>query len=65
MDNARVGVYPVSPMPPWMPRKSAIGLALKAIWQSLNLFYVLAYTAPAAKWIIIQVRPPPHASNIG
>lgn len=48
-------------MPPWMPRKSALGLALKAIWQSLNLFYVLAYTAPAAKWIIIQVRLPSHA----
>lgn len=33
-----------------------IGLPLKALWQSYDLFYTLAYTAPAAKWIIIQVR---------
>lgn len=54
MDNAKVGVYPVEAMPAW-PLPSVIRLAFKAVWQSFSLFRVLAYRAPPAKWVIVQV----------
>ena len=62
MDNPNVGVYPVSPMPQWPLRNHVLRLVFKAVWQSFNLFQVLAYRAPAAKWIIVQVRPITHAN---
>lgn len=56
MDNAKVGVYPVEPMPAWPLPTTVIRLVFKAVWQSFSLFRVLAYRAPPAKWIIVQVR---------
>ncbi|SPN98412.1 related to beta-1,4-mannosyltransferase [Cephalotrichum gorgonifer] len=49
-------VYPLSPTPRWLQWRY-VGLLLKALWQSFNLFYTLAYSVPAAKWIIIQNPP--------
>jgi len=56
--NPNVGLYPLTPQPEWLRWQMSlfIGLPLKAVWQSYDLFCTLAYTAPAAKWIIIQVR---------
>ncbi|KAF6823055.1 glycosyl transferase group 1 [Colletotrichum plurivorum] len=58
--NERVALYPLPPLPDvfkWNTLPFLINKPSKAVWQAWSVFYVLAYTAPPARWIIIQNPP--------
>ncbi len=51
-------MYPLAAYPEvlsWGTLWFFIAGPLKVLWQMYTLFRTLTYTAPAAKWIIIQV----------
>ncbi|ROT40755.1 chitobiosyldiphosphodolichol beta-mannosyltransferase [Sodiomyces alkalinus F11] len=55
-----VNVFPLPPLPALLQSKSLpffVLAPLKVLWQMLSIFYVLAYTTPPARWIIIQNPP--------
>ncbi|KAM0328155.1 hypothetical protein ACHAQA_005561 [Verticillium albo-atrum] len=56
----RANLYPLSELPALLKSKKLpffILGPLKVIWQACSIFYVMAYQAPAARWIIIQNPP--------
>ncbi|KAF9873184.1 hypothetical protein CkaCkLH20_09347 [Colletotrichum karsti] len=58
--NDRVALYPLPPLPTvfkWNTLPFLINKPAKVVWQMWSIFYVLAYTAPPARWIIIQNPP--------
>ncbi|KAL2754240.1 glycosyltransferase family 33 protein [Sodiomyces alcalophilus JCM 7366] len=58
--HPRVNVFPLPPLPALLKTKVLpffIVGPLKVLWQMISIFYVLAYTAPPARWIIIQNPP--------
>lgn len=59
--NERVALYPLPPLPTvfkWNTLPFLINKPAKVVWQAYSIFYVLAYTAPPARWIVIQVSEP-------
>lgn len=59
--NPNVAVYPLQPVPEWIAWGNLpffINIPCKVIQQFWTLFFTMMYVAPAAKWIIIQVRRP-------
>ncbi|KAI8263067.1 Chitobiosyldiphosphodolichol beta-mannosyltransferase [Colletotrichum sp. SAR11_239] len=58
--NERVALYPLPPLPAvfkWNTLPFLINKPAKVVWQMWSIFQVLAYTAPPARWIIIQNPP--------
>ncbi|TEA19465.1 Chitobiosyldiphosphodolichol beta-mannosyltransferase [Colletotrichum sidae] len=58
--NDRVALYPLPPLPSvfkWDTLPFLVNKPAKVIWQAWSIFYVLAYTAPPARWIVIQNPP--------
>ncbi|KXH49317.1 glycosyl transferase group 1 [Colletotrichum simmondsii] len=58
--NERVALYPLPPLPTvfkWNTLPFLINKPAKVVWQAYSIFYVLAYTAPPARWIVIQNPP--------
>ncbi|KAF7558381.1 hypothetical protein G7046_g5759 [Stylonectria norvegica] len=58
--NPRVAMYALPPQPEviqWGTLPFFVNIPLKVIWQFWGLFSTLMYSAPAAKWIIIQNPP--------
>ncbi|KAL0933357.1 glycosyl transferase group 1 [Colletotrichum truncatum] len=58
--NDRVTLYPLPALPSvfkWNTLPLLINKPAKVVWQAWSIFYVLAYTAPPARWIIIQNPP--------
>ncbi|KAM0285958.1 hypothetical protein ACHAQH_001145 [Verticillium albo-atrum] len=56
----RANLYPLPELPVLLKSKKLpffIMGPLKVIWQACATFYVMAYQAPAARWIIIQNPP--------
>ncbi|CRJ91682.1 hypothetical protein BN1708_009363, partial [Verticillium longisporum] len=60
VDHDRATLYPLPELPALLKNKKLPFFILgpfKVIWQACATFYVMAYQAPASRWIIIQNPP--------
>lgn len=57
-------MYPLAATPEWIAWGNLpffLNIPCKVTHQFFTMFYTLMYTAPAAKWIILQVSSHAHA----
>lgn len=57
--NPNVNVFPLTPVPEWIAWNNLpffINIPCKVLQQFYTLYCTLMYNAPAAKWMVLQVR---------